>query len=175
MPRYYYRRSDGRLTGQAPDQDPRVAHSEYGMTPDVPAPGAPLRCCRWDGTQITIDPSFVAEAKQELRRRIEERHFVSIQKGALNTPFGQFRVRRDDIDAYILIGFAALFALQTSQSFSVTLRRADESSVTLTAQQVLRLLASIGERMAAALGARDAKLNELALATPEQLAMLDTQ
>ena len=168
MPRYWYRQEDGHLVGQAPDGAIGVGHSEYGRTPDLVLPG-PVKVCRWDGTAVVVDGAALARVKTVLRERVEEKALGDLQQGVLTTPQGDFRVRRDDLESYTLIGFAALYAIQTSAPFSITLRRADDSSVTLNAQQFVRLLALAGERMAGRLAARDARLDQLAAATAEDL------
>lgn len=168
MPRYWYRQEDGSLVGQAPDGAVGVGHSEYGRTPDVTLPG-PVKVCRWDGTQVVVDATALARVKAALRERVEEKAFSELQEAVLTTPQGSFRVRRDDLEAYTLIGFSALYAIQTSGPFSITLRKADDTSATLTAAQFIRLLAFAGERMAARLAARDTRLDALAAASAEDL------
>jgi hypothetical protein len=165
--RYWYRRSNGFLLGEFTHG--RKGHSDFDVTPDLADIPGPISACRWDGAAVVVDATRLAAVKTELRRQIEEKAFVDLQEGVLTTPFGDFRVRKDDIDAYQMIGFAAIYAIQTGGAFSATVRTHGDTNVTVTAAQFVRLLALIGDRMAARLSSRDTRLNQLAAATPEQL------
>lgn len=169
MPRYWYRTDSGELKAEAPANPRPVGHSGYALTPDLADLPAPIAACRWDGSQVVVDVPRLSELKARLRQRVEESALLSVSEAVLTTPWGDLRVRRDDIDIYQMIGFTAIYAQQTSAPFSVQLRRADDSPVTVNALQFIRLLALIGERMGARLAARDTKLDQLAAATAEQL------
>jgi hypothetical protein len=166
--RYWYETSQGRLTSVVTTV-PAKGHDGYGMTPDLADIPGPLRACRWNGTDVVVNPTLLATVKAELRRFIEDKYRLAVSETVLTTPWGDFRVRRDDIDAYQMIAFSAIYALQTSTAFSASLRRADDTNVTVTAGQFMQFMALIGSRMAARLSDRDTKLNQLAAATPEQL------
>lgn len=167
--RYWYDTATGNLKTEAPATLRAVGHSGYALTPDLATLPGPVSCCRWDGAQVVVDAALLAAAKVLLRNRIEEKAFTALQESVLTTPWGDLRVRKDDIDAYQMIGFSAIYAIQTSGTFSVQIRKADDTLATLNATQFMRLLALIGDRMASKLTLRDTRLNQLAAATADDL------
>jgi hypothetical protein len=166
--RYWYRVSNGNLVREVSVQ-PSRGHSEYAQTDDVGSLPGPIQCCKWNGSAVVADSTLVADYKAMLRAKVEESALLGVSSATLTTPWGDFPVRRQDIDAYQMIAFSAIYALQTSGSFSVTLRRANGTTVTVTAGQFMQFINLIGERMAAKLSARNAKLDQLASATAEEL------
>jgi hypothetical protein len=166
--RYWYRTDSGNLTAAVTHQ-PTKGHSEYAQTPDLADIPGPIACCRWDGVAVVVDAALLAALKARLRSQIEESAFLEMQEGVMTTPWGDFRVRRDDIDAYQMIAFSAIYALQTSTAFSATLRRANDTNVSVTAGQFMQFMNLVGERMAAKITTRDTKLNQLAAATASDL------
>jgi hypothetical protein len=168
MARYWYSTQTGFLTAVVGATRP-VGHAGYEQTPDLADIPGPVACCKWNGSAVVVDAGLLATYKAVLRERIERKALIDVQAAALTTPWGDFRLRRDDIDAYQMVALNAIYALQTSSSFSMTLRRADDSSVTVTASQFMQFMALIGSRMAAKLTARDTRLNQLAAATAADL------
>ena len=166
--RYWFSTASGRLKGEAPANPRAVGHSDYGITPDVTLP-APLEACRWDGAQVVVDAGQLAELKAKLRVAVEAKAVTSVQDAPLTTPWGTFAINWNDLSALVLIGFAAFNAQQGSSSFSVSLRRTDDTLVSFTAANFLKFLSLVGERAAANFSARDTKLNALAAATAAQL------
>jgi hypothetical protein len=166
--RYWYRTDSGNLTAEVTNQ-PVKGHSEYAQTPDLTDIPGPIACCRWNGVAVVVDAARLAEYKALLRQKIEENAFLAVQESVMTTPWGDFRVRRDDIDAYQMIAFSAIYSLQTSTAFSATLRRANDTSVSVTALQFMQFMNLVGERMAAKITLRDSKLNQLAAATASDL------
>lgn len=166
--RYWYRTENGYLVAEVTHQ-PWAGHGGFGQTPDLADIPGPISACVWDGSQVVVDVTRLAELKAKLRLKVEENAIFSVSETVLSTPLGDFRVRPDDIDAYQMIGFAAIYAIQTGGAFSASVRKTDDTNVTLTAAQFVRLLSYLGERMANRLTARDTKLNQLAAATAEQL------
>jgi hypothetical protein len=166
--RYWYRTDSGNLMAEVAHQ-PLRGHSEYAQTPDLADIPGPIPACRWDGNAVVVDAARLAALKAKLREQIEAKTFLDVQETVLTTPWGDFRVRRDDIDAYQMIAFSAIYSLQTSTAFSATLRRANDTNVSVTAGQFMQFMNLIGERMAAKLTSRDNKLNQLAAATAADL------
>jgi hypothetical protein len=166
--RYWYRTDNGNLIREA-EYVPTRGHSEFAQTPDLADIPGPILCCKWNGAAVVVDAARLAAFKERLRERIETKAILEVQEGVLTTPWGDFRVRKDDIDAYQMVAFSAIYALQTSSAFSMTLRRADDTSVSVTASQFMQFINLVGQRMAAKLAARDTQLDQLAAATPEQL------
>lgn len=168
MASYWYKLGTGYLTARVTNE-PWAGHSAYGRTPDLADIPGPVQCCKWNGTQVVVDAARLAQYKAFLRDKIERKPFDEVQESVLTTPWGDFRVRRDDIDAYQMIAFHAIYALQTSTAFSMTLRRVNDTNVSLTAGQFMQFINFIGERMAAKLSTRDTRLNQLAATTAEDL------
>ena len=165
---YWYRTDTLDLTAPVTNQ-PWAGHYKYAQTPDLADLPGPLRCCKWNGTTVVVDAALLAALKAELREKIERKALLETADGTITTPWGDFRVRRDDIDAYQMIAFSAIYALQTNSAFSMALRRANDTSVTVTAGQFMQFMALIGSRMADKITTRDTRLNQLAAATAEQL------
>jgi hypothetical protein len=166
--KYWHRTDTGALVAPF-TVAPRTGYSHFALTDDVADLPGPLEVCKWNGTAIVVDASIVPDLKARLRRAVEEKALADVQAATLSTPWGDFRVRRDDLDLYTLIGFRALYAIQTSETWSIAIRRADDSTATLTAVQFVRLLALMGDRIATRLGQRDTKLDQLAAATASDL------
>lgn len=169
--RYWISRSTGALRGPAPD-DARVSDMRFDLTPDIVDLPGPIECSRWDGAAVVADPVLIGAFKARLLGRIDE---LALSRAALQvtTPQGIFRTRRDDIERYTAIGFAALFAQLSNQGFSITVRDIDGVQVPLDRDQTLRLLAAIGARYYAVLQQAETRKAQLLAATPEQLKNFD--
>lgn len=169
--RYWTHRATGRLFKEAAP-DARVADARFDLTADLVDLPGPMNVCRWDGAQVAVDPVWLGEFKARLLERIDE---LALARVALQvtTPAGTFRIRRDDIERYIGIGFAALFARLANQAFSITVRDIDARPVTLDRDQVLRLLSEIGARYYAVFQQAEARKAQVLAATAEQLKDFD--
>jgi len=105
--RYWYRTDSGNLTAEVTHQ-PTRGHSGFAQTPDLADIPGPIACCRWDGAAVVVNAALLAALKAKLREQIEANTFADVQEGVMTTPWGDFRVRRDDIDAYQMIAFSAI-------------------------------------------------------------------
>ncbi len=171
--RYWIERSTGRLIRPAAP-DALVTDSRFALTDDVVDLPGPSSVCVWDGMQCVIDPVLVGEFKARLLARIDE---LSVERVAarVTTPFGTFRISRDDIERYIGIGFAALFARLFGQQMTVTVRDINGAQISLDRDQLLRVLAEIGGRYYAIWQAAETRKSQILAATPEELKRIDVE
>ena len=174
MARYWVRRADGAIARPASVGEALVNDARFALTPEVALLPGPPECCLWDGSAFLVDAALLAALKARLADRIDA---LALARAALTvtTPAGTFRIRRDDIERYTAIGFAALFARLTSAPFSITVRDADGLEVTLNQDQTLRLLAAIGQRYYTVFQQAEGRKAQLASATAEQLRDLDPE
>ncbi|WP_290889340.1 hypothetical protein [Arenimonas sp.] len=172
MARYWIRRGDGSIARVVDEADPRLTDMRFDLTPELATLPGPAECCVWTGSAMVVDPARLADFKAQIADHIDR---LAAARVALQvtTPAGTFRIRRDDIERYIGIGFAALFARLTSAAFSISVRDVDNDQVVLNADQTLRLLAAIGQRYYAVFQQAETRKAQLAAATAEQLRDFD--
>lgn len=171
--RYWIRRADGSIARPAAEGDV-ATDGRFDLSADVANLPGPVDTCVWNGTAFVVDPARLASLKARLADRIDA---LALSRAALTvtTPAGTFRIRRDDIERYTAIGFAALFARLTTAAFSITVRDIDATTVSLNADQTLRLLAAIGQRYYAVFQQAETRKALLANATAEQLRDFDPE
>lgn len=171
--RYFVLRATGALVSEAP-ANAVLADGRYDLTPELPELPGPLSCCRWDGEAVTIDPAALAQFKARVAERIDELALARVAV-TVSTPQGTFRIRRDDIERYIGIGFAAIFARLNNSQMQITVRNTDGDAVTLNRDQILALLAAIGARYYGVFQQAETRKAQLAAATALQLRDLDPE
>lgn len=171
--RYWVLRATGALVSEAA-ADAVLTDGRFDLTPDIELLPGPLACCVWDGQTVSVDAQALARLKARLSDRLDE---LAVARVALTvtTPQGTFRIRRDDIERYIGIGFAALFARLNNTALNVTVRDVNGAAVPLTRDQLLGLLAAIGQRYYTVFQQTESSRAALAVATAEQLRDFDPE
>ena len=168
---YWYERATGRML-RAIEGD-SIGYGRFAHTSDVAGLPAPLQFCRWNGTSVEIDTARVAARRGEVYDAID-RTAMTRAAWQVTTPQGTFRVRKDEVDRYVAIGFSALLArLNVQLTWSITVHDVDGVAVALDANATLRLVAAIGDRYYALMQQAQGRKAEVGTATPEQLANFD--